>query len=514
VSRLRAFRFPALLLVAYGWLFAWFPSLRSPNELSRLAQTRALVVDHSLAIDADVARRGPVGDIAAKDGRHYAAKAPGVSLAGVPVYAALALLRGGDERVTERAGVFFLRLFACALPGVAAAELLRRILARTFAPPLALAGATVFALGTIMWPYSTQLVGHGPTAAALVASWWALDARRDSDRARWPLLAGLAAGGAVLLEYTSALLLPALAGFGLASAGRRGRAALLAAIGALPPMGALALFQWAALGSPLSTPYDFMANPVYVQWHARGFMGLGAPDLRVFAASFVDPAKGLFAYSPFLALGVPGLAWLWRRDRATAGLCAAAAGLYGIFTAGFSFPAWGWSIGPRHLTGLCAFLVPPALALAEDLRGRGLGFVPAALAVCSMAVVAAVCAVCPYFPSELTNPFAQLVLPLARAGAHVGDVLGMATGVRSVWTLVPWAAAVHFLGTAAAGTLAGGEGTRGRIAQLALATAAAAALVLGLAVVRVPDGFDGTRAFMLARYEPRGEHVPGLFAPP
>ncbi len=510
---MRSPRFVALLLVAYAWLFAWFPDLRSPNELSRLFQTRALVADRALAIDAQMRRHGPVGDVAEMNGRYYAAKAPGVSLLGVPVYAVLQALRGGEARVPERAGVFFMRLFVCVLPGVAAAVMMRRILLRLVEPPLALAGATVLAVGTLLWPYSTQLVGHGPTAAALVAAWWAIDRGRDSADGRWPLLAGLAGGMAVLFEYTSALMLVPLAAYGLAVLPRRGRAALLAAAGALPAIAALALFHWTAFGSPVATPYSHLANAVYARWHSRGLFGFGAPDGAVLLASFVDPAKGLFAYAPFLALGIPGMISLWRRDRPTAGLCAAALVAYGVFTAGFSLPAWGWSIGPRHLTPLCAFLVPPAVALGQDLRERALGFVPAALAAYSIAVMALVCAVCPYFPVELTNPLGQLVLPFARAGYHVADLLGMATGVRSAWTLVPWGVALALLAAPALRALAGGTGPRAAV-QLVLAGLLAAALLGRVAAAGGPDRFATTRAFLQAHYEPRREPVPGLFAPP
>jgi hypothetical protein len=168
VSRLG---FPLAILLAYAWLFPWLPELRSPNELSRLYQARAIVDDRSLSVDAQLERRGPVGDLSAVDGRHYPNKAPGVSLLGAPVYAAVRALRGGAESVPDRAGIFFLRLALCMVPGAVAAELLRRILARRFAPAAALAGATAFALSVPMWPYSTLLMSHGPTAAALVGAW-------------------------------------------------------------------------------------------------------------------------------------------------------------------------------------------------------------------------------------------------------------------------------------------------------------------------------------------------------
>ena len=36
-----------LLLVAYGWLFVFFPRLNNPNELVRVYAARALLEEHS-----------------------------------------------------------------------------------------------------------------------------------------------------------------------------------------------------------------------------------------------------------------------------------------------------------------------------------------------------------------------------------------------------------------------------------------------------------------------------------
>src|ERR1700737_15071 len=86
---LEGFPLVVAVLVVYSWLFAWFPALRSPNELSRLYQTRAIVNDGALPLEREINRRGLVGDLAFREGHYYAAKAPGISLVGVPVYAAL-----------------------------------------------------------------------------------------------------------------------------------------------------------------------------------------------------------------------------------------------------------------------------------------------------------------------------------------------------------------------------------------------------------------------------------------
>jgi len=537
-------RFPLAILVVHAFLFPWFPEIRSPNELSRLYQARAIVDDHTLSVNGQMLRRGSVGDLSIRDGHYYPSKAPGVSFLGAPVYLAVEALRGRAERVSDRAGVFFLRLLVCMIPAAVAAEVLRRILSLRFEQALATAGATVFALGTTMWPYSTFLMGHGPTTAAIVLAWWAIERAQEAEGARPALsalllvrnvrgagfsgvstsgavdrtprlwvLSGVAAGLAVLLEYTSLVALPLLGLYAATRSVKPLRAAALAFAGALPFFLALGAYHQAAFGGPFQTGYSHLVDQVFAELHARGTMGVGAPDARALAGSFLDPARGLLAWSPFLALGLPGLVLLARRDAGLAWFCAGALAVYGLFTSSFAY-AWGWSVGPRHIVPLCAFLMPPALAAAAWLRDKGQGMVPAGLALFSLCVMALTMAVCPYLPDELTNPLHQLVVPLARAGLHVHDLLGMAVGVATPWTLLPWAAMLAAVALPAVAAFV----PQGRPAQRASTLAGAVFLAMALfalhGLLGRPDRFDRTRAFMTRVYEPHPGLAPSVFDAP
>ena len=530
---MKRWRFFFAILAVQAWLFPWLPALRSPNELSRVYLSRAIVDDQTLTLDAQLGRYGPMRDLALDRGHTYSSKAPGVSLLGAPVYAALRLFRGGAARVPERALVFFLRLVICMVPAAAAAELMRRLLGRRFGSGLALAGAVVLALGTLMWPYSTLLMSHGPSAVALLASLYALDLARSrlggpAEVARataqaepaqpFPsgalFTAGLCAGASVLLEYTTALMWMPLAAYGLLSlrgTGRAVRGVVLAALGAIPPLLVLGLYHWAAFGGPFETAYRHLDDPVYTSWHQRGFMGLGVPHLGALLGSFFDPARGLFLYAPFLALALPGLPLLWRKDRPLAVACGSALLIYALFTAGFVYESWGWSVGPRHLTPLCPFLIPPAVAAAAWLRGRRLGAIPAALAIYSVAVFALVVATGPYFPPELTNPVHQLSLTFARAGLRGHDLLGLLLRVSTPWTLLPWIAG---LGVLAAATLRAFVAGDRYGMELAAAAVAAGLLFLAHGLLGGPDRFDAPRQFLMERWEPTPSHAPGLFDPP
>lgn len=500
------------IFVLYAFLFPWIPALHSPNEVSRLMQARAIVDHHTVGLNEEMARWGGVGDLAQKDGRLYPNKAPGVSFAGAPVYAALRLARGGADRVTERAGIFFLRLLCVMLPAAFAAECLRRILALRMSAAGARAGATVFALGTIYWPYSTFLMSHGPVAACLVCCWYGLfRARAATDPTRLYALAGFAAGCAVLVEYTGAILLPPLAVYGFVTARHKKSAVATALAAGLPPILLLAAYHTAAYGSPWRTGYAYLVNRTFAQWHSRGFEGVGAPSLRALAGSFFDSARGLFVWCPWLLLGVPGLATLWKRDRADALLCASALLLYGWFTASFTYEAWGWCVGPRHITPLCAFLALPAASFAEWLAAHRAGFVAMALGAWSIANMALAVAVCPYIPEELTNPLHQLVLPLLARGLHSHDLLSLALHTAGPWTLVPWAALLAYF---VANALLGWARPKSRALDGGLALASACALFVAAGFYGGPDVFDHTRSFMLERFEPAPGHAPGIFDPP
>src|SRR5687767_14508550 len=102
----------AVVVSLYVLAFPYHPGLRSPNELCRLWQARALVEYGTLDVNQAMEDFGPVGDLAVKDGRYYPSKAPLLSFAAAPVYAALKLIGGRHQyAVPELALVYWARFF-------------------------------------------------------------------------------------------------------------------------------------------------------------------------------------------------------------------------------------------------------------------------------------------------------------------------------------------------------------------------------------------------------------------
>jgi hypothetical protein len=211
------------------------------------------------------------------------------------------------------------------------------------------------------------------------------------------------------------------------------RGAGLALLGALPFVAGLMLYHQAAFGHPLETGYKHLNDAAYQPWHLGGFLGIRYPDPRAFALSYFSPLRGLFALSPFLLLALPGLATLGREARtrpemrAHLGLTVALLIGYTYFTSSFSYDSWGWTTGPRHLTGLVPFLLLPVGLLLERLRSAGHGaWVGAAAALCTASIVfTGLATFVNYVPDDVSNVFLGLAVPLLRAGYVPPNVLNL-----------------------------------------------------------------------------------------
>ncbi|NTX09372.1 hypothetical protein HUA76_01135 [Myxococcus sp. CA056] len=450
----------AALAALYVLLFPYHPKLRSPNELCRLWQSIALVEHGTLDINQVLRDRGYVGDLSVKDGKYYPSKAPLLSFAAAPVYAALRAA-SGPEPVPEVPLVFFSRLWLTVLPTLGLLWLVRRYLRATLTAPVADALTVTYGLGSLAFSYSLLFMSHQTTAVLLFAGFYALwRCARGEWRERGYVLAGACAGATVAAEYTGALgvlglVLYAALTFLFRDVPARerlrglGRAAGLATLGALPFVLALMAYHQATFGHPLTSGYKYLNDSGYQPWHLGGFLGIRTPDPRAFTLSLVSPLRGLFTLAPFLLLAVPGLSRLrFRRgadvsaeQRALAWMTAALLAGYLYFTSSFSYDSWGWTTGPRHLTGLVPFLLLPAGLWLERLRERqSLTALGAGAMLCGAAILTTGLATfVNYIPDDVSNALGGLTLPLLHAGFFPPSVLsflGVPQSIAGVLLLV------------------------------------------------------------------------------
>jgi hypothetical protein len=389
-------------------------------------QTRALVDFGELSLNRAMRVYGPIGDLSFFQGCYYPSKAPFLSFAATPIYAVLKALSGGQlGSVPEIPLVYFSRLFLTVLPTLVSLVFIRRFLAAYVPLPIADTVTVAYALGTLAFSYSLLFMSHQTTASLLFLGFyvgWCIS--RNALAVPWLPLSGFLVGLAVTAEYTSALAALGITAFAVGAANTewRGRLRALAffVAGALPPALALLAYHSACFGGPLETGYRHLADLAYQPWHLGGFLGITTPQLDALVGSFFSPLRGLFALSPMLLLGFLGLRTLWRDTSQTElrplavftiGLTAS----YVYFTSSFSYASWGWTSGPRHLTGLIPFLLfPAALAIARTTGVLGRG-ICTGLVLASIAVTTLVTAV-NYIPDDVSDAVFGLFVPLARSG--------------------------------------------------------------------------------------------------
>lgn len=433
-----------LLVALYVLAFPYHPRLRSPNELSRLMQTRALVDFGELSLNRAMRVYGPVGDLSIVDHRYYPSKAPFLSFAAVPIDWTLRSFAGGEiGAVPEIPLVYFSRLLLTVTPTLLSLLLIRRFLAEHVRPEIADAVTLTYALGTLAFSYSLLFMSHQTTAVFLFASFYLAWRTAQLERGRLLLVeSGALAALAVTAEYTSALCAGLLAAYVALSARPRGRSGIAIALGwfglgALPLLLLLAAYHQRVFGGPLETGYRHLADAAYQPWHVGGFLGIRTPDTRALLLSLFSPLRGLLALSPALALGLWGSVLLWRRASTSEALRPLAIFTallilgYLYFTASFSYESWGWTTGPRHLTGLVPFLLLPlALVLERFVRTRYRGAL-SGLLLASMLVTGALTFV-NYIPDDVSDGVFGLVVPLTATGRLVPSVLNP-LGLPNPW---------------------------------------------------------------------------------
>ncbi len=277
-------------------------------------QSRALVDFGEPSLNRAMRVYGPVGDLSYRDGLFYPSKAPLLSYAAAPIYAALRHLAGNRiGTVPEIPLVFFSRLFLTVLPTLVTARLpqtlpldvrrrCRRRRRRRLLRPRALSPSATRSSSSVTRRRQTS------SSWRFYVAWrWT---RSEAPRP-FLLLAGFLAATAVTAEYTSAMV-AGLLGLWVPFArpqdrtlANRDARALRARGGG--PSGAprrvpLALLRFSARDG-LQASRRRRVPALAPRWIPRN------PDAGPYAPcalSLFSPLRGLFALSPGLLLGVAG----------------------------------------------------------------------------------------------------------------------------------------------------------------------------------------------------------------
>ncbi len=424
-------------------------------------------------------------DISVSGGRIYSGVAPGATVLAAPAYGLLRpLLSSFDEDVIRsrrilgyylangRAlrvpasghfkGMYLLQIFlvlffVAPLYALFLASLHDLARERGASPGQAIAVAVAVGIGGMTLYYSTM---YSRQAIAYLLLWSAIlpfGAREKLPAPRTSFVSGALCGASISVDYLAALA----AGLFLISVvprlSPRGRIALLLPLLAL--LGLTALYHDSVFGSPVSTPYHhrfWQTPPILAErgidlgaFQEGSWLGVNPPDLGVMLQLTIGPFKGLFLYSPILALGLAGHLLSLRRSKSLGipGFCLLVFLTYLAFNSSlgahvqdYAHHFWGglsvlW--GPRYLFAVQPFLAWGLLAFdwkRTSVRAACLSLLAAS---CFLNVLGAM-----YsqrlmstfaFSPELENPLAYVTHLLVRLGPRVSllDAYGVSRLLQS-----------------------------------------------------------------------------------
>jgi len=463
----------AAIAIVYLYVFPYFPRIHSANELPRAYLVKAIVEDHTFAIDRGVATWGATADVSPSLGHQYSNKAPGSSLLAVPIYAVVRAVAGEPSLAVT---LWICRVVTGILPMLAFLWLLGGFLAR-FAPDPAVRRlvVTAYALGSLAMTYSILFYSH-QLGAICIASAWILGVDVAERRRGLGAMAaaGFLAGAAPLVDYQAVFAALPIAVSVVARLWRRPelpRALAVAAGGAALPIAILLGYHAICFGSPWRTGYD--ASTTFAVFHQHGFLGITELRGEALWGSLFRPDNGLVTLSPWWLLAIPGLRALWQRGHgATALVSASVAVIYVLFISSINFWRGGWEVGPRYIAAMLPFLLPPIAAQLQDWTAKPLRFGIAAGAIgVGVCVYVLSSATFPYWPDTVRHPLYDVTFRLLGEGA-VAPNLGSALGVAGIAGIVPYLAI-------ASGALGVAVWRSGGVRGLAVAVGVALVIVVG-----------------------------------
>lgn len=144
------------LSLTYTWRNFW-----NTNEYSRIFLTRALIDHQSFSIDKIIVEHN-TQDKSFFEGKYYSNKAPLSSFFAAPVYLSIRMMElFGRLEISEAMEIYLITSICLSIPSAFFLLLLFKFWSSvTLHYPLRRAVMIAYALGTMVWPYSTMYYGH------------------------------------------------------------------------------------------------------------------------------------------------------------------------------------------------------------------------------------------------------------------------------------------------------------------------------------------------------------------
>ncbi|MBW1668184.1 MAG: hypothetical protein JRJ66_09070 [Deltaproteobacteria bacterium] len=210
----------------------------------------------------------------------------------------------------------------------------------------------VYALGTMVWPYSKSLMSGATLNTAILGGVYGVISYRFDHKRKWLLLSSACMGFALITKVVSFGLLVPLLAYLFFSPNRRKRVGTILVCFVLP----YALFAAFQLWYNMLRYGDLFTFGYDRQWDALGF---STPFYVGLWGLFLSPGKSFFLYTPAAILGLVCLRPFLKEKKAE---CLLFLGVAGFFTIPHSlWVQWAgdWAWGPRFLVPVVPYFILP-----------------------------------------------------------------------------------------------------------------------------------------------------------
>ncbi len=191
------------IYLTYTWAHFW-----NTNEYSRFFLTQALIEHQSFSIDKIIFEHD-TQDKSFYQGNFYSNKAPVSSFLAAPAYLAIRLTEiYARIPIGEGMTLYLIKAFTVSLPSALFLLLLFKFWSSiTLHYSIRRAVLIVYALGTMIWPYSAMFYGHLLAAMSLALAFLIICATKDAVSGSKTLFeSGFFCGLAFSIEYPTALI--------------------------------------------------------------------------------------------------------------------------------------------------------------------------------------------------------------------------------------------------------------------------------------------------------------------
>lgn len=410
------------------YLLPMFPHNGSANEMTRWATVVSLVERGTFEISETENLIGKNVDTAKVGGFTYSNKAPGTAILAAPFYAITRIFIGEPDASNIRISWFVMRFAVSTVPLFLLAFWLYRREIDAFS-----LAALLFA--TPLFIYSILFFSHVSVAVFIYFAFRLLYDKEYTNK-RSCALAGFLSGFAVISEFPA--IFPIIVfGIGLFFTDKRERRdrILFYALGGLPFLIFLLVYNNALFGSPFSMSYAHESFPEWAEVAGQGVFGINFPTLSNFYLLLFSPARGLFFFAPVLILAVVAFFTSPEKKSLRHKIKIAAIVVSILILCGHGAAHGGWAFGARYLV----FIIPLLLDSFFDGETdkfpnvwRGMTFVVAML-FCTVPALTFI-----FAPPEFKFPHNNFWIPFLLEENWFTPTLANVFAIQNgFWTILP-----------------------------------------------------------------------------